>query len=345
MSERSDLLESIASTIKDYRAGDIAEPTPAHVDKWVTQFDKTTQVPLLREMDHVLKNTYLNRRMVNTFLSKLVNNKKLAGEDPCSFWVKTHFLEIQKNGHSQEEMLELFGENLQQQCGINIEDCGKAGGNYIYLDDVMFSGNRVGNDLAPWIAENAPAKATVHIVVAAIHTSGEYLVGTRLKKAIAESGKTIELKYWRALTIENRKYYKNDSGVLWPIVAPEDPATSYYMALPHKFPLQFRTVGGKLGPFSSEEGRQLLEREFLIAGVRIRALSQHPKDILRPLGFSPFGVGFGSMIVTFRNCPNNCPLALWWGEPEATSGPFHWYPLFPRKTYNQEINLDELHNL
>jgi hypothetical protein len=35
-------------------------------------------------------------------------------------------------------------------------------------------------------------------------------------------------------------------------------------------------------------------------------------------------LGFGSTLVTFRNCPNNCPLAFWAGYP--------WYPLFQRKT-------------
>jgi hypothetical protein len=33
MAERDDLLASIASTIRDYRAGEIAEPTPEHVDR------------------------------------------------------------------------------------------------------------------------------------------------------------------------------------------------------------------------------------------------------------------------------------------------------------------------
>lgn len=157
----------------------------------------------------------------------------------------------------------------------------------------------------------------------------------RLDKIIADSGKSIMLHYWRSVTIENRNYYRRDCGVLWPSELPVDAATTAYLALPSRYPLQLRPVGGKLGPFSSEEGRKLLEREFLVAGVKIRGLSQNPKDILRPLGYSPFGVGFGSMIVTYRNCPNNCPLALWWGDPNATSGPFHWYPLFPRKTYAQ----------
>jgi hypothetical protein len=335
MSERSDLLASIASRIKDYRTGEIEKPTPAHVDRWVRQFDEEVQVPLLRELDHVFKETYLTRDWVSRFLSKLVKNKKLAGEDPCGFWARARFLRIQQNGHSQKEMLELFDETLEAQCGITTDKCGKTGGDYVYIDDVMFSGNRVGNDLAPWIQDDAPEKATIQVVVAALHTGGEYLVGKRLKEVIAASGKKIEINYWRATTIENRKYFKNDSEVLWPAVIPDDSEVKEYLAQPQKFPFEPRQAGGKLGPFASEKGRQLLESELLIAGVSIRGLSQNPKNILRPLGFSPFGLGFGSMIVTFRNCPNNCPLALWWGDPEASSGPFHWYPLLPRKTYAQ----------
>jgi hypothetical protein len=335
MSERGDLLRSIANTIKDYRAGEIAEPTPEHVDRWVKQFDEGAQVPLLRELDHVLKTTYRPKASVSKFLSKLVKNKDLAGADPCAFWSRAHFLRIQQNGHSQEEMLELFDEILKKECGFSIHDCGKEGGDYIYIDDVIFSGNRVGNDLEAWIKNDAPQKAKVDVIVAAIHTIGDYFLQKRLNKAIAASGKKIEISYWRAQDVENRKAYKGDSEVLWPTTIPDDPGVKAYGAQPHKFPFEPRKAGGKLGPFSSEEGRQLLERELLIAGVAIRNFSQNPKDILRPLGFSPFGLGFGSMIVTFRNCPNNCPLALWWGDPDADPGhPFSkWYPLLPRKTY------------
>lgn len=214
MSQRDDLLAAIAHTIEDYRAGEITRPSPDHVDRWIQQFDKGVQLQLLRELDHVLKKTYLNRETVAAFLRGMVKSEKLAGKDQCTFWGRAHFLKIQTSGYSQKEMLELIDKILQEECKFSVDKCGKAGGDYIYVDDVMFSGNRVGNDLAAWIADTAPAKAKVHIVVAAIHTSGEYLVGQRLKKAIADSGKAIELKYWRIATVENRKYYKNNSEVL-----------------------------------------------------------------------------------------------------------------------------------
>lgn len=298
---------------------------------------------MLCELDHVLKKTYFKRHAVVGFLRNLVTNSELAGANPCEFWKSANFLDIQQNGDSQRAMLEMFREALNAKYGITTDIRGGPGGDLIYLDDVMFGGNRVGNDLAAWIENDAPAQAVVHVIVIAIHTSAEWLVGRRLKKAIASSGKNIDLKYWRAATIENRKSYKRDSEVLWPADLPNDADLKAYLDLPHKFPFEPRPPGGKLGPFSSEQGRRLVERELLLAGVKIRAGCQNPKDIMRPLGFSPFGLGFGSTIVTFRNCPNNCPLGLWWGDPNAGAGSplSKWYPLFPRKTYSQDMDWDD----
>lgn len=335
MTEHARLLASIVETAADYRAGELPPPTPAHVDRWVQQFSDDVQVPMLSELDHVLKRTYFTRDEVASFLGGLVTNDKLTGANPAEFWKAANFLDIQQNGNSQREMLEMFSGVLNAKIGITVDKCGSPGGDFVYLDDVMFSGNRVGNDLATWVDNDAPEQAVVHVIVIAIHTSGEWLVGNRLKEAITSSGKKIDIKYWRSATIENRKYFKRDAEVLWPADLPDDPDLKSYLTLPHKFPFEPRPTGGKLGPFSSELGRQLLERELLLAGVRIRAACASPKDIMRPLGFSPFGLGFGSMIVTFRNCPNNCPLALWWGDPEADASSTlgQWYPLFQRKTY------------
>ena len=43
--------------------------------------------------------------------------------------------------------------------------------------------------------------------------------------------------------------------------------------------------------------------------------------------------GFGATFISYRNIANNCPLALWWGDPDApASHPFSkWYPLFSHK--------------
>lgn len=340
MSERDDLLVSIANEIRSYRKGDLPEPTPVHVDRWLHQFTPAQQLPFLREFEYVIKQTFITRKTVKDFLRALVTNEKLAGDAPTAYWSSANFLNIQQNGQSQKEMLKLFSKCLEDECSLDLDQCGEADGDFIYLDDVMFSGNRVGNDLEQWIVTYAPHSARVHVIVAALHSGGSFLADKRLKRVVEQSGKKITVKYWRALEIENRKRYKNSAGVLWPTVIPNVAEVQTYMALPSKFPFEPRQPSTTaIQPFSSEAGRQVLESEFLIAGAKIRAMSENPKPSIRPLGFSPFGVGFGSMIATYRNCPNNSPLALWWGDPDATSGALHWYPLLPRETYSSARNI------
>lgn len=338
MAERSDLLLSVSHTIETYRKGEIPEPTPEHVDRWLRQFNTEQQLPFLREFNHVIKESFVTRKNVKDFLRELVTNKELAGSDPKAYWPTVNFLNIQQSGQSQKEMLRIFAKCLNEY-DIDFDECGKIGGDFIYIDDVMFSGNRVGSDLELWVTNNAPSTANVHVIVGALHTGGQFLVERKLKSVIQSSGKKISIKYWRAVEVENRKAYRNKSGVLWPTVIPDVAEVREYMALPSKFPFEPRQPGAIIEPFSSEMGRQVLESEFLIAGAKIRALSENPKQSMRPLGFSPFGIGFGSMTVTYRNCPNNCPLALWWGDPEATSGALHWYPLLPREGYSSFRNM------
>lgn len=334
MSERDDLLASVAETIKTYRMDELAQPTPEHVERWLSQFTPANQLPFLKEFDHVLKQTFITKDKVENHLEGLVTNKELTSDNPAAYWQSAHFLKIQQKGQSQKEMLKLFAKCLYDEYGLELDKCGRDGGDYIYLDDVIFSGKRVGDDLKQWIIDDAPQSAKIHVIVAVIH-AGSYFTKGKLEETVKESGKQIKVIYWRVFEVENRKYYKNSSGILWPAVIPNVPEVQDYIALlPPKYFFVARQAGSAVvASFSSEQGRQVLESEFLIAGVKIISLSKNPKASMRPLGFSPFGVGFGSMIATYRNCPNNCPLALWWGNPEATSGALHWYPLLPRKTY------------
>ena len=344
MSERDDLLTSVAEQIKTYRQGEIPEPTQEHVDRWLRQFTPSQQLPFLREFDHVIKQTFLIKEAVDVFLCRLVKNEKLAGADPSTYWSSANLLNIQNNGNSQKEMLKIFSKRLKDEFGLDQDECGKIGGDFIYLDDVMFSGNRVGNDLEPWILRSAPQSATLHVIVIASHTSGFYLAHKKLQDAITKSGKNITIKWWNALKIENRKFCRDSSSVLWPTEVPDTPFVKDYIDRQKKHPFEPRNPTElKIQPFSSEEGRQVLEREFLIAGAKIIAACENPSQFMRPLGFSPFGVGFGSMIVTYRNCPNNCPLAMWWSVPNKRLHALHWYPLLPRKTYPTDTYYGQTH--
>jgi len=326
MSKRSELLESIAETIADYREGEIKTPTPEHVDTWVRQFDRDVQKPMLAELDHVLKRTYFSKGNVKDFLAALVKNEKLAGDNPCSFWEDVGFLRIQGGGNSQREMLAMFDGILEDECGVNTEDCGKTPTAYLYLDDAIFTGNRVRTDLGSWIEDDAPAEAKVHVVTIALHRGGQYFASTKINESVKNAGKTIDVTWWRCIEIEDRKRYIDSSDVLRPTCIPDDPEVQAYASSLRNTPV-LRTPGnvGEIGIFSSEEGRHLLEQEFLKSGARIRSMCPNLNIYQRPLGNMVLEtLGFGSLLVTFRNCPNNSPLAFWVGDP--------WYPLFPRST-------------
>ena len=291
----------------------------------------------------MLKKTYYSKSYVIRFFENLIDYEKLVGDRPHDFWQNATILNIQQRGHSQTEIRELFGQALKRKYGLNIDECGSKGGVFVYLDDALFTGIRIGADVSDWIT-NGPEKATLHIIVIASHNLGEWQCTERLNEVALEAQKEIDLHLWASIRLENRKFRRDRSEVLWPTALPDDDDLQNYVQNETRFPFEPRQSGGRLSKdiFSSENGRQLLEKELLLAGVRIRAFCANPSQAMRPLGFGPFGVGFGSTIVTYRNCPNNCPLALWWGDPNAQSyHPFSkWYPLLPRKTHSQDPNFD-----
>ncbi len=323
---RAELLTSIATTITDYRPGEITTPDANHVERWITQFDAAVQDPMLAELDHVLKKTYVTRANVEQFLGIVLTARKLAGDDPCDFWRKANFLSIQGGGDSQREMLALFRTVLRSTCGLDLDDCGSDDGPYIYLDDVVFTGNRIKNDLSAWIRASAPAAAKLHVVVIGLHLGGKWYANGKIQEVAAAAGKEVDIDWWRCLSIEDRNHYVANSDVLRPSALPDDAAVQVYaQGLRHAPVLRRGNSVGKNKFFSSDAGRNTLEQELLKAGCAIRWTCPNLNQYQRPLGNTLLQtLGFGALIVTFRNCANNCPLAFWVDAP--------WYPLFPRKT-------------
>lgn len=318
------LLDQVASIISDYRAGELLAPDANHVSRWINQFAPQVREPLLRETAHVLSQTYLSRTTCENFIDLVAKSVNIAGNDPKSFWRSAHFLRIQQGGRSQVDMLSLFAEALKKNFGISALP-NAASDTFIYFDDVSFSGNRILNDLRSWIANSAPATAKVHIIVLAFHTGGQHYAHGELMKAATGAGKSIEFKWWRLAEVQDRKDHTNVSDVLRPASIPNNQQVQAYVSQMRYAPV-LRTPGnlGGLSFFSSDAGRDLLEQEFLKAGCRVRQMCPNFPARHRPLGFSFLDtLGFGTMIVTHRNCPNNAPLALWVGNP--------WIPLFPRK--------------
>lgn len=326
MATAPDLRTTLATMIADYRLGEIPSMDARHVDRWIGQFPPDVRDPILAELIHVFGVTYFSRAFVQKFIDGIVTNPKFAGSDPAEFWKGVAVLDLQTAGNSQREMIALLAESVQRQCGLALNSGRTAPHTYLYLDDALFSGGRIRHDIIEWIGGDAPARAKLAVLVIGSHTLGEWFSGTKIAEAATQAGKAIQLDWWRAGKVEDRKAYIDNSDVLRPTDIPDDRATTAYVTGLTEDPI-LRTVGGEspLDVFSGEAGRHLLEQQLLIAGVRARGMCPHLNRYMRPLGNHLFeGLGFGSTIVTYRNCPNNTPLVFWLGDP--------WYPLFPRKT-------------
>ena len=300
MTQRNVFLKSIANTIQDYRGGSLPQPLTAHVERWVQQFDAAVQLPILQEIDHVLKNIYFSKEDVAKFLRGTMRTAKLTGDRPDKFWHSASFLDIQGGGSSQTDMLALFSEQLEVEYGFGIDDCGQGDEVFIYLDDGIFTGNRVRRDLENWISGNAPAHAKVHVITIAQHSGGQFYANREVQKAIQASGKKIDITWWRAIELEDRKTYSASSDVLRPTEIPNDPAVQAYIAAMRYAPT-LRTAGnpGTANLFSSDAAKILLEQEFLKTGVHIRQICPNLGDTQRPLGHITLEtLGFGSLIVT-----------------------------------------------
>lgn len=314
-------------------------PTAAHVDRWVSQFDANDQLPILEALDPLMQSCFVTKQNVEDFLKDVLADVALAGQNPAAFWQSANFLRVQHNGNSQNEMLTLLGHQLVANYGITLDQCGSANGAYIYLDDILCTGNRVTSDLETWIMDHAPDGATLHVILLITHSGSSYhMRQNRIPAIIKNSEKRIDVNYWRMVDIEKTMYHKNISEVFWPVGLPDDAATQQYANLP-PYPFDPRTPVQHVNRvFGSEAGRQVLENAFLSAGMKIRSHQANPSAILKPLGYGGFNIGFGCVFTTYRNCPNNAPLALWWGRGDA-GGPLQWYPLLPRNTYANPVPL------
>jgi hypothetical protein len=334
----------IATIAADYEGELPGSMNTARVIRWIDQFPEKHRLPLLEETAHILGKSYISKSRLDSFLDSNAVHAKLTANNPKDFWANTQILEIQERGNSQQEMVAALRARLKAS-GFQLGDSPThKAKSFIYLDDILFTGGHLIHDLTTWIKTDAPQKGRVIILVAALHRGAVYRAqkaNNNLNEIALLNKKDLDFEIWRLVELEDRLRYSNSSDVLRPKAPPPDAEVKAYateldseLAEASKkygktFSLQWRPGDGigdaKL--FSSVAARVLYEEQMLIAGCRIRAQSPNFQKIrsARPLGFQSLtSVGFGGLIITYRNCPNNCPMAWWAGDP--------WYPLFPRRT-------------
>jgi hypothetical protein len=328
-----ELCEDLAAIISDYRDTEIDTPDADHVAKWASQFDHQDRPSIVSEMIHVFKKTYISKQREADFLNIVLKHSNITAGEPEAFWEKATLLEIQPKSRSQKSMNAILRKLVTDTLKVKLCRDETQTKTWIYLDDGIFTARQVISDLRKWINDVGASDTTIHIIVIGSHTYGRYEID-KFKEEIEES-RDITLKFSRLISIENRKYYRRSSDILWPDRVNNAGVIADWLA--HRGESLDHFVGrpgkstGTLPLFSTHDYRVTLERAFLEKGAFICSLGDANHRLMRPLGYSGFrSVGFGTLFCTYRNCPNNAPLVLWWGDPNGNRTLRQWYPLVQR---------------
>jgi hypothetical protein len=332
--ERDRLIGLIIGHVADYRQDEIPRVDAARVLSWLQQFEDNDRPIILVETERMLSKTYISRARAKSFIERLAANEELAGDSPKDFWKAVGFLGLQSGSRSQTDMLTLLDEVLADKFGLSTASENSVNNTYVYLDDVSFSGNQIKNDLLQWFEQNKIKDANVQVIVIGVYAYGEYYAKRELRKAFNQ--RNTRLKFWASVRIENSPNRVKDAGVLWPTQLPNEKYVKQWEATlaPHKDYFIPRPPDGAASTrlFTSEANREVVEQAFLKKGAYIFSLPKNPQASMRPLGFSALRTpGFGATLITYRNCPNNAPLVLWWGDPEGSAPLNQWTPLLQRR--------------
>ncbi len=342
-SQRQTLLQSIATTIAEYRWGEVPAIDSSHVDRWITQFnrfgfDGNAQIVILEQIERIVKKYYVSYEKAQVFIRRLLTSQKLFGPSPSETIQNVQFLRIQTRGSSQNDLLNLCDSILHSMYGIKIEDCGREPVAYIYFDDCLYSGNRVRRDITSWLASAVPG-TTLRIIFFGDHTEGFNYSRREIERAAQLQN--ISVHFWKWHEFHNSRWSALRFDCFWPREISGDEFVNRYVQtvnerrqnLDRPLPPLFRpnNMPAQNNIFSSPAAREIIEYAFLKVGAYIVSLSKSPNSSMRPLGYDYLkSLGFGAILVTYRNIANNCPLALWWGDPSKAYPLNAWYPLFPR---------------
>jgi len=335
------LIQAIIGIVGEYRIDDFKLFDAKHIQRWLEQFTvaEKERIVILSEIRNLLQAFFISRERAKNCLRKFFQTAKddFPGQDIRNIT----FIKNQPPGKSQFDLLLLVDEILSEDYGFTTVNCGSKD-HFLYIDDVIYSGNKFRYDIQNWIAM-APNKLNLISYHIAWHLAGSNYATRHVGATVA--GKCGTLKSWRTYDLCDDRRGNAPLNILWPKYFPGSSLIDNYANVVHQ-QLAARNIAGygifrddgmkfANGIFSSETNQNVLEQVFLSVGAKLCLLAQNPQPSVRPMGVEFLStLGFGSPIVTYRNIANNCPLALWYGDPEyqGTSHPFgQWYPLFKRK--------------
>ena len=330
-----DLMGQIAAKLIDYRNPPQGGMTINHVNRWISQFELNDRRFVLEETDRLMGVGYFSESDYRRVVSGIATD-----EENESFFRTAAFLNIQNQGTSQLEFLHL----LQQDCVEDFDVVTRmtqpsrvnSFREFIYVDDVSFSGSKAINDLSWFIEHFGLQNITIFVYFLGGHTYATWKIKDQLERKFVDRNISVAVGGGEFVFVENQLRNSSYSEVLWP--------KAQSVSVPQWAAGQINYLGAYRNGyvannfFPDEQRRDRFEAILTKVGFDILGHSQNPSPVIKPLGFSTFnGVGFGGTIFTYRNCPNNTPLAYWWGTYLRTRNRALdcWYPLMKRNVYNR----------
>ncbi|WP_284942362.1 hypothetical protein [Enterobacter sp. MEB024] len=332
-------IDKIVEKLSDYRYPPAKGMSSEHVSKWIKQFSVDDRRFILDETLYLLRAGYLSEDLYKALLKAMARNEKNT-----KFFRYAGFLDIQKKGNSQKELLHSLYEMVNVKFSIvtnsSTEDEVNNFKRFVYIDDTSFSGEKVIKSITDFVMSFDLRNIKINVYLFSSHTLSDYNIKRRLDEVFNGRNILIYVQNGGLRKVENRKSQSAKSGVFWPKIESVDVPEVFDELDVYKG--IYRKGYFTTDSFRNQASRDRFESILTKVGFDILQNRKTPSEVLKPLGFSTFdGLGFGGTTFTYRNCPNNVPLAFWWGayEPTGHAALDCWYPLMRRNGYNE---LDEL---
>ncbi|MCU0436225.1 MAG: hypothetical protein MUC87_22400 [Bacteroidia bacterium] len=329
------IANDICAIISDYQNEVGVQLTPQNVLDWVSQFEENDQEFILTEFLHLLNNgIYISRSKAKKLLYENIASlaRQWGYSDITNFLKETSFLNIQRAGKSQPELIALLRELILELGYIEFNEGIETGfKNFIYVDDILATGNTIYNDISAFLAQTISDdikfvdlllanKIRISVSVFCVQSWGMANTRWRLMKTFSDSIKSKILFRWN-YEIQNHPSFQNQVyNHIYPQLPQPKEVTVYLASLTAERHgnIAFRGANKPAVEsfFSSSANRIKFENIILLKGLQIiEKINKTPNPGLRPLGFiSPSykTLGLGTLFFTWRNIPNNCPLVFWW---------------------------------
>lgn len=337
----TDKAKAISHVLSDYENNKM---TPEHILEWVNQFKIKDRDFVLDELLHIFQQTYFSKPRCRQLLKSSIEQwtSEFNYNNASSFIAETVFLDLQPTHKSQKELLDLLDEVLKESYGCSLEQSGKKIKRYIYLDDVLSTGNTIFRNLNEWFTSTSDIDCTktnfqyidlkkikIKVCILCCHSWGLSNAEYRLMQSVHTSIKTHIKWYWFYEVQNNLKDFNQSLNHMLP-VKDNSPIINNYLNSLDAIANADRAYRQANQPsneklFSSAISRNRLETLFLIKGIEMLSqVGELKVKQIRPLGYtikSHKTFGLGTLFFTYRNIPNNCPIVFWWKSNS-------WKPLF-----------------